>query len=249
MQSSLIALFSIGLFLLSAISGMLGIGVGLVAVPVLSLGLADLVNQVHPLSLLLNGVTALFSMVAFARAGLIDWRRGFWLSTVATVSAPCGAFGARYLSETVVWVLYFAAVILVLHRMLIPSAGRPERQMDFRKVLLLAIPASVLSGLIGVGPGFLLVPIMVHYGIGMKQAAGLNAMAVTPSSFAAVVPHLGQMALSQWFVIPLLVCGALGAVIGAWLASHRISPAVLQRVFIVVVASTSGYRALTLLLY
>jgi len=51
--------FSIALFFLSIISGMLGIGVAIVAVPVLSIGLSDLVNQVHPPSLILNGVTAL----------------------------------------------------------------------------------------------------------------------------------------------------------------------------------------------
>jgi len=51
--------FSIALFFLSIISGMLGIGVAIVAVPVLSLGLSDLVNQVHRPSLILNGVTAL----------------------------------------------------------------------------------------------------------------------------------------------------------------------------------------------
>ena len=61
----------IGLFLLSIISGMLGLGVAFAAIPFLGLFLPDLVNQVQPLSLLLNGVTALFAVFGFAFATLV----------------------------------------------------------------------------------------------------------------------------------------------------------------------------------
>ena len=60
-----------GLFLLSLVSGMLGLGVAFAAVPFLSFFLHDLVHRVQPLSLLLNGVTALFSLFGFARSGLV----------------------------------------------------------------------------------------------------------------------------------------------------------------------------------
>lgn len=57
----------IGLFLLSIISGMLGLGVAFAAIPFLGLFLPDLVNQVQPLSLLLNGVTALFAFLVLPK--------------------------------------------------------------------------------------------------------------------------------------------------------------------------------------
>ena len=237
------------IFLLAIISGALGIGVALVAVPVLSLALPDLVNQVHPVSLLLNGVTALFAAIAFGRAGLIDIGLGLRLLAVATFATPLGAMVARMIPEFIIWVLYFASVIFLLGRLLVPIAVRPDHPSaaEFSPVLWLAFPASFLSGLIGVGPGFLLVPIMLHYGIDIRKASGLNALAVTPASFLATLPHLGHMLLPAGFLLPLLVAGSLGGIIGAWLASYRLSSGMLKWIFFFIVAGTAAYRALTLI--
>jgi uncharacterized membrane protein YfcA len=60
-----------GLFVLSLVSGMLGLGVAFAAVPFLGFFMTDLVHQIQPLILFLNGVTALFSMLGFARSGLV----------------------------------------------------------------------------------------------------------------------------------------------------------------------------------
>ena len=80
-----------GLFVLAVASGMLGLGVAFSAVPFLALYLPDLVHQVQPLSLLLNGITALFAVFGFARSGLVDWRKAIILALVTTASAPLGA--------------------------------------------------------------------------------------------------------------------------------------------------------------
>jgi uncharacterized membrane protein YfcA len=81
----------VGLTLLSVLSGMLGLGVAFVAVPFLGFFLPDLVHQVQPLSLLLNGITALFSVFGFSRSGYIEWRKAILLSLVTTTMAPIGA--------------------------------------------------------------------------------------------------------------------------------------------------------------
>ncbi len=63
------AVMAIGLAVLSVASGMLGLGVAFAAVPFLGLFLHDLVHEVQPLSLILNGVTALFSWSDLRAAG------------------------------------------------------------------------------------------------------------------------------------------------------------------------------------
>lgn len=84
------AWLSLGLFLFAVVSGMLGLGVAFAAVPFLSLFLPDLVHQVQPLSLLLNGVTALFAVVGFAQSGYVDWRKALALALVTPAFAPRG---------------------------------------------------------------------------------------------------------------------------------------------------------------
>ena len=64
----------VGLLVLAVISGALGLGVAFAAVPFLSFFLGSLVHEVQPLSLLLNGATAMAAVAAFALAGKVQWR-------------------------------------------------------------------------------------------------------------------------------------------------------------------------------
>lgn len=117
-----------GLAVLSIASGMLGLGVAFAAVPFLSFFLADLVHEVQPLSLLLNGITALFSLLGFAKSGLVAWRPAILLAVVTTVTAPLGAWFAQFVDVGVLWILYFAAVAFLVWRLFRPDrpgAGVP----------------------------------------------------------------------------------------------------------------------------
>jgi uncharacterized membrane protein YfcA len=103
----------LGIAVLSFISGMLGLGVAFAAIPFLGLFMEDLVHQVQPLSLLLNGVTALLSTIGFAKSSLVDWRKAILLAIITTVSAPAGAVLAHYIPQTIIWVIYFFAVVFL----------------------------------------------------------------------------------------------------------------------------------------
>jgi uncharacterized membrane protein YfcA len=180
---------TLGLFLLSVLSGMLGLGVAFAAVPFLSLFLPDLVHQVQPLSLLLNGITGFAATLGFARSGLVNWKKGGALAIVATVFAPLGSLIATHTAQRYVWYLYFLAVVYLAYRMFRPVKERPGNE-NFKLALLLIIPIAVLSGFLGVGPGFLLLPTLMLLGFEAKRAAGMNALAITPPSFSALIPHL-----------------------------------------------------------
>ena len=238
-----LAALSLALFLLSTISGMLGIGVAFAAVPLLSLVLPDLVNQVHPLSLALNGVTALFSLFGFAWAGLVDWKRAWMLAAAVTLASPLGAIFARVSPEWMLWAAYTVAAAYFLFSMFHPVRLAPWHE-EFAPVLVWAVPISVLTGYIGVGPGFLLVPMLMRHGIDIKRAAGLNAFAVTPASFATILPHWAHMDVAVDLALPLLGVGAAGALIGSRLATTRMSTAVLRRVLAAAIIGTLAYRAL-----
>jgi len=78
----------IGLGILATASGMLGRVVAFSVIPFFAMFLPDLVRQLQPLSLLLNGITTLFAVFGFARSGYVEWRQVISLAVVTTVSAP-----------------------------------------------------------------------------------------------------------------------------------------------------------------
>ncbi len=133
-----------GLFVLSVVSGMLGLGVAFAAVPFLDLFLPDLVHQVQPLSLLLNGITALFAVAGFAKSGNVEWRRAIILAMVTTVFAPAGAYAAQSIDQKLIWFVYFCSVIYLAYRLFKPVQERVGGG-NFRLALILAMPISVLT--------------------------------------------------------------------------------------------------------
>ncbi len=128
----------IGLGVLSLASGMLGLGVAFSAVPFLAFFLPDLVHQVQPLSLLLNGITALFAVFGFAQSGYVDWKKAIPLAVVTTVSAPFGAWFVQYTPVMYVWFAYLLSVIFIAYRLFRPVQARPGEE-NFKLALILSV--------------------------------------------------------------------------------------------------------------
>lgn len=234
------------LFGLSAVTGMLGIGVAFAAVPLLSLFMADLVNEVHPLSLVLNGVTALFSLAGFAHAGLVNWKRAAILGLLTTLGAPLGAALAREVPAIYLWIAYFSCVGVLLHQLF----GKPAPEGGVENFALgagLAFPIALLTGFIGVGPGFMLVPVLAQTGVRFKEAAALNAFAVVPSSFAAASIHLEHARFDPGLTLALVGCGAAGALAGSVLASRRMPVHSLRRILGITILLVTAYKLVQIL--
>ncbi|GAB5047250.1 sulfite exporter TauE/SafE family protein [Thermodesulfovibrio sp. TK110] len=235
-----------GLSILSFISGMLGLGVAFAAIPFLGLFMEDLVHQVQPLSLLLNGVTALLSTLGFAKSGFVDWRKAIPLSIITTASAPIGAYIVQFVNQKYVWIIYFVAVFYLAYRLFKPlkSANGDE---NFKLAAILAIPISILSGFLGVGPGFLLMPTLIIVGFEPKRAAGINAFAVCPPSFSALIPHLSTAHWNFSLTLALIATGALFSFLGARTTSRFVPSVQVKQIFAVLILIVTGYKIHTLI--
>lgn len=239
---------SLGLLVLSILSGMLGLGVAFAALPFLSLFLPDLVNQVQPLTLLLNGFTALLSAVGFAKSKNIIWKDALLLATVTTLSAPVGAYLARQVKASYILIIYFIAVFYLAYGLFRPSKKRDGDVGNLKLALLLAIPISILAGFLGVGPGFLLLPSLILLGYEPKKAVGINALAVTPPSFSSLIPHLAHANLDPTLTITLTIIGSAGAFLGARLTSLYIPSATLKKLFGILILVMTAYKIYNLLI-
>jgi hypothetical protein len=242
---------AIGLAVLSVVSGMLGLGVAFAAVPFLGFFLNDLVHEVQPLSLVLNGVTALFSLFGFAQSGLVQWRPAILLAIVTTIAAPFGAWLAQHVDARWLWAFYFAAVVFLAWRMFLPdktaTAGAQTMEPNLNLALFLAAPISVAAGMLGVGPGFLLLPTLILLGYEPKQAAAINALAVTPPSFSALIPHIATARVDLTLGAVLVVVGAVGSFLGARITSLYVPGKRLKQAFGVLIVSMTAYKLMQIL--
>ena len=112
---------------------------------------------------------------------------------------------------------------------------------------ILAVPIAMLGGLLGVGPGFLLLPTMMVLGFEAKQAAGINAIAVCPPSFSALLPHIGTAKVDPTLALVLVVIGSGMAFAGARVTSLYVPDRRLKQGFGVLLVVMTAYRLVTLL--
>jgi uncharacterized membrane protein YfcA len=203
MKVVLYILLPIILFALSFISGMLGLGVAFVSTPVLGLFGFDLKHVIMPWSLLLNGLTAISSAVAFMRSKMVDWRTAIPLLVITTLVAPLGVWILRFVPTNVVWWIYVGVLLFLAYRMAFAPKQDDSQATEITdrtrvKGGLLSAAIGVFAGFLGVGPGFLLMPSLVMLGYTARIAAATNSVIVTLPSFSAFITWLAQF---DWLMV------------------------------------------------
>ncbi len=103
-----------------------------------------------------------------------------------------------------------------------------------------------MAGLLGVGPGFLLMPVLILAGYEPKLAAGINAVAVTMPSFTALIPHVDTAEVDLRVATVLVVVGAAGSFLGARLTSRFVSGPTLKRVFGILIVVMTAVKIVTM---
>jgi len=220
-------LFPLMIFVLSFVSGMLGLGVAFVSTPVLGLFGFDLKHVIMPWSLLLNGLTAISSAVAFARSKMVDWRTAIPLLVITTLVAPIGVWILQFVPTNVVWWICVGVLLFLAYRMAFAPKQDDSRAMNITdstriKGGLLSAAIGVFAGFLGVGPGFLLMPSLVMLGYTARIAAATNSVIVTLPSFSAFIAHLAD-AQFDWVMVGLTSINAMiGAYLGGTFTAKRV---------------------------
>jgi uncharacterized membrane protein YfcA len=199
------------------LAGMAGVGGGIVFVPALVYVAGWDIKKAVAASLVIIIFSSLSGTIRNQRSeDPVDWRTTAILSSTIAPATLIGVYVSSISSETVVEVA-FAAILLGLAY---PTArGRPELDPEARKipiplVLMAGVFIGALSGLVGVGGGVAMVPLMMlGMGLGTKRAISTSLAVVM---FAGIVGSIGYIAtgFSDLVSLPPLI---LGSMVGAWI--------------------------------
>jgi len=244
--------------------GALGGGGSILAVPVLVYALGQSPAQATTGSLVVVGVTSLIGAVAAYRAGHVLLARGAGFGAVALGGAVGGAKASAHVPEPVLLACFAALMLLVAAVM----ATRLVRNEDGNrrvtsddpiirfsptfacqcpralKVLITATVVGLLTGFLGVGGGFLVVPaLLLALALPMEYAAGTSLVVITMTSAVALAVRTGTGVSPDWWLVLVLTgASAAGAVAGARLAG-RTDTRRLQAAFTVLVLAVALYTA------
>jgi hypothetical protein len=213
-------------FVFTTVLTIAGVGAAFILIPIfLALGVPLLTAM--STALLLNSIAMIFASISFARDRLIVFKTALPILVVATVLSPLGARTAHHLPREILLWLFVGFLIFAGSMMLFYKAK--ERQMEISAKKLIGYGVSVgsfagfLGGLLGVGGGNFIVPVLVWLGFNPKKASATTAFIVIFSSLAGFLGHATTGNIDIWLLALCAVGSISGALLGAYLMRKKLS--------------------------
>jgi len=245
-----IGLALLGAILVGVALGLLGSGGSILTVPLL----VYLVGQPEKVAIAgalgVVGGIALVGAIQWARRGGVDWRSVLWFGLPGMAATVLGAHVSRWIPGEV-QLLGFATVMLAAAwSMAKPGAGFDAAGTGAVQsrlgIIANGLGVGLLTGLVGVGGGFLILPALVLLGgLPMHRAIGTSLWIIAINAFSGFAKHLTVLDAAKLALdLPLLglftLIGALGSLVGQRLA-HRLPQSQLRRGFAVLLVLMAAF--------
>lgn len=177
------------------LGGVAGVGGGIVMIPLMTWLQKLTQHQAHGTSLVAIVFSASIGAATYFMRGDVNWRASLLMAATAVFTARIGARFAHSLPEKKLRkafgiFLVFASVMLLVKNSLPISATGPSQWTGIPLFLLIGAATGFLSGMMGVGGGVVMVPLMVIIGgMGQHIAQGTSLLAMVPAATAGAVTH------------------------------------------------------------
>lgn len=215
--------------------GTMGSGGSIVILPVLVYIAGIEPYSAVPMSMAVVGTTSLLAAWLYARKGHFHGKAALLLGATGIVGAFVGSAATRIVSEQTL-MLIFAALLLVVGIIMYRGGVQGLPPGVCRPIRCLSVGAAVglLSGFLGVGGGFLIVPALVLFaGLETKTAVGTSLAIIALNSAAGLLGQIRYAEFDWSFTLALATSTLLGMLMGL-LVSERISEVTLRKGFAVV---------------
>lgn len=266
-------LAALGLGLVTGlVIGALGGGGSILTVPALVFALGLSAQEATTGSLVIVGITAVVASVGHARSGNTRWKTGLLLGAAGVPASVLGTRLNRLVDENVLLLSFAALMLVAAAGMLLQShshapdpdpaddedtgsrtsggtatAVRPTPTITGSKAALRLVAAGLLigflTGFLGVGGGFVIVPVLViALGFSMPVAVGTSLLVIALNSAVALVARVGNSTFAWDVIVPFTLAAIIGSLLGKKVAD-RVASHTLTRAFAVLLVAVAVYVA------
>lgn len=229
-MDTLLAIISGGV--IGAVLGFVGAGGAMLSVPILMYGFGFDPKPATTAALAVVLLAALSGVVPKARKKQVLYRDAFVIWAIGSITNLGFSSIVDQIPDSVITTGFAGILLLAGTSMLRPPRLDEQKRMPLPVLILMSLIIGTMTGLFGIGGGFLAIPVLVlYFGTPQIVAAGTSLLIISANSLTAFIGHRSQWGEVQWH-IPILM-GA-SAVVVAQIASqiaHKTSPAVLRRAF------------------
>ncbi|UNK44243.1 sulfite exporter TauE/SafE family protein [Arthrobacter sulfonylureivorans] len=219
--------------------GVLGGGGSILTVPILVYVAGFEAKEAIAASLFVVGVTSAVSVFSHARGGRVMWRTGLIFGAAGMAGAFVGGLLGGHIPGQILLIAFAVMMVATSVAML---RGRKKKKNDggaapvkhelpLGRVLLDGAVVGLVTGLVGAGGGFLVVPALALLGgLPMSVAVGTSLVVIAMKSFAGLAGYLTTVQLDWGITLGVTAAAIAGTLIGSKLAG-RIPEAALRKAF------------------
>ncbi len=223
--------------------GLTGAGGSILTLPVLVYLAGVPPREAVGLSLLVVGCAALVGAWQRARAGEVHFKAVGLFAVSGMLGAVAGAQLTPLVPPPLLMSLFAGLMIVVAARMLLPQKGPRSLAAECRplRCLLAGAGVGVLTGFLGVGGGFLLMPALVKFArLPIRVATGTSLAIIAANSASGFLSHLADAKVAWWLGATFAGIAAAGVLLGGKMAS-AVPETTLRRAFAALVLVTAAF--------
>jgi uncharacterized membrane protein YfcA len=225
----LIAIIS---FVAAFIFSLGGVGGAIIIIPILvSFGIP--INVAKPVGLFNNIISLTGASISNIKNKRLDFKVGIPIIVFSFLSAIAGARISQYISTDIILILFIG--FLIFSGMMFLFFKKQETKDDQYKIQyfplsLIGVIAGLLSGLLGIGGGVAISPLMMMLGYSPKKTAAITAFVVPFSSLSAFVVYWSMGAINWKLLLIVTVAGTIGAQLGTRFMHNRLNPSQVKKI-------------------
>lgn len=213
--------------------GLLGGGGSILTLPILVYVLEMEAKQAIATSLLVVGVTSAAAIVPHARAGRVNARIGLAFGASSMAGAFVGGRLAHFVPSGALLVSFAIMMLVTGLAMFRGRAARAGRvgSPPWGRILLVGVGIGLLTGVIGAGGGFVIVPALVLLcGLSMPEAIATSLLVIALNSFSGFAGAVAHVTLDFRVAALVTTASVVGSIGGAF-AAGRVPEIMLRRAF------------------
>ncbi len=231
----------LAMVLMGVTLGVFGAGGSILTVPILVFLLGVSATEATAYSLFIVGITALFTCWPYHQKGLIRFKIGL----VFAIPAFSGVYSVRLLlipqlpdpvlswgawvvgKDTLILMVFAVIMMLAAYAMIRPSKqaedeSKEKARLNFPLIALEGLIVGGVTGFVGAGGGFLIIPALVLLaGLPMREAVATSLMIIAIKSLFGFVGDIQSgMAIDGGLLLGLSALAIVGALVGTWLSRY-----------------------------
>ena len=235
-------LIVVAAFLFSFLFALGGVGAAIILIPILVMS-GYPVNIAKPVGLFYNTLSMSSASYHNIKNKKLDFKVALPVIIASFIFAPIGAYSSKFIPSKIV--LFIFILFLIFSSSMFLFFKSIKYQNNFREdipffyLFSVGLISGFISGLLGIGGGSIISPLLLIGGFNPKKITAITAFAVPFSSFAAFLTYLSMGHINWQLLIFISIAGIIGAYLGTVFMQKKLNQVLVKKIIAIILLAVA----------